>query len=285
MNYNDVTVGIVTFKSENVIFDCLKTIKYFKRIIIFDNSYDVKIKKKIKEIYPNITFILSKKNLGYGEGNNKIIELCKTKYLFILNPDTILQNKCEVQLIKSINIIKSDFTIIAPISNKKDFGNFNKGSTYFKKGLAEVDYVKGYAMLVDVKKIKKLGMFDKNIFLYLEEIDLCKRVKKNNQKIFVIKNAKILHLEAKSTNLKFEFEKCRNWHWMWSKVYFNKKYSNFFVVYLKFLPELFLIFIKFLIYFLIMKNKKSQIYYYRMSGIFNAFIGRSSWYRPNLIES
>ncbi len=285
MNYNDITIGIVTFKSENVIFHCLKSIKYFKRIIIFDNSYDIKIKKKIKKIYPNITFVLSKTNLGYGEGNNKIIKLCKTKYLFILNPDTILQNKCEVQLIKSINSIKSDFTIIAPISNKKDFGNFNKVRTNFKKGLAEVDYVKGYAMLVDVKKIKKLGMFDKNIFLYLEEIDLCKRVKKSNQKIFVTKNAKILHLEAKSSNLKFEFEKCRNWHWMWSKVYFNKKYSNFFLVYLKFLPELFLIFIKFLIYFLIMKNKKSKIYYYRMAGMFNSLIGNPSWYRPNLIDS
>lgn len=206
MNYNDVTVGIVTFKSENVIFDCLKSIKYFKRIIIFDNSHDVQTKKKIQKIYPNITFVLSKKNLGYGEGNNKIIKLCKTKYLFILNPDTILQSKCELQLIKSINNIKSDFTIIAPASNKKDFGNFNKVRTNFNKGLAEVDYVKGYAMLVDVKKIKKLGMFDKNIFLYLEEIDLCKRIKKNNQKIFVTKTAKILHLEAKSTNLKFEFE-------------------------------------------------------------------------------
>ena len=46
-------------------------------------------------------------------------------------------------------------------------------------------------MLVDVKKIKKLGMFDKNIFLYLEEIDLCRRVKINNQRIFVTKNEKI----------------------------------------------------------------------------------------------
>ena len=72
---------------------------------------------------------------------------------------------------------------------------------------------------------------------------------------------------------------------MWSKVYFNKKYSNFFVVYLKFLPELFLNFIKFLIYFLTMKNKKSKIYYFRMSGLFNALIGKASWYRPNLIKS
>ena len=67
MNYNDITVGIVTFKSEKVIFNCLKSIKYLKRIIIFDNSCDVAVKKKIKKIYPNVNFVLSNKNLGYGE--------------------------------------------------------------------------------------------------------------------------------------------------------------------------------------------------------------------------
>ena len=46
MNYNDVNLGLVTLKSEKVIFDCLKSIKYFKRIIIFDNSCDVATKKK-----------------------------------------------------------------------------------------------------------------------------------------------------------------------------------------------------------------------------------------------
>ena len=211
--------------------------------------------------------------------------MCKTKYLFILNPDTVLQKNCEVNLVKSINNNKIDFTIMAPISNKKDFGKFNNTHINFTKGLAEVDFVKGYAMLINVKRIKKLGMFDKNIFLYLEEIDLCKRVKRNNEKIFVNKNAKILHLEAKSTNLKFEFEKCRNWHWMWSKVYFSKKYSNYFFTITKFLPKLFLIFIKLIIYFLTVNNKKRTVYYYRMSGMFNALIGKKSWYRPKSIDN
>ena len=34
MNYNNLTIGIVTFKSEKVIFNCLKSIKKFKNIII-----------------------------------------------------------------------------------------------------------------------------------------------------------------------------------------------------------------------------------------------------------
>ena len=46
MNYNQITVGIVTFKSGNVIFDCLKSIKKIKNIVIFDNSNDKLLKKK-----------------------------------------------------------------------------------------------------------------------------------------------------------------------------------------------------------------------------------------------
>ena len=46
MNFKDITVGIVTFNSEKVIFECLKSIKRIKKIIIFDNSNDQKLKKR-----------------------------------------------------------------------------------------------------------------------------------------------------------------------------------------------------------------------------------------------
>ena len=64
MNYNQITVGIVTFRSENIIFNCLKSIKKIENIIILDNSNDEILKKKIKKKYPKIKIILSKKNLG-----------------------------------------------------------------------------------------------------------------------------------------------------------------------------------------------------------------------------
>ena len=63
MNFKDITVGIVTFNSEKVIFECLKSIKRIKKIIIFDNSNDQKLKKKISLKYPKIKFVLSKKIL------------------------------------------------------------------------------------------------------------------------------------------------------------------------------------------------------------------------------
>ena len=83
MNYSDITIGIVTYKSESVIFNCLKSIKKIKKIIIFDNSNDSNLKYIVKKKYPNIRFELSKQNLGYGAGNNSILKLSSTPYVLI----------------------------------------------------------------------------------------------------------------------------------------------------------------------------------------------------------
>ena len=58
MNYNDITVGIVSFKSQKVLFDCLKSIKYIKNIIIFDNSNDLETKKNRKYLSKNKIYFI-----------------------------------------------------------------------------------------------------------------------------------------------------------------------------------------------------------------------------------
>jgi len=281
MNYKDITIGIVTYKSEKVLFKCLKSIKKINKIIIYDNSNDLILKNKVKSKYPKVKYILSKKNLGYGNANNQIIKECKTKYLFILNPDTVLNKSCELELLKSINKKKIDFSIMAPLSQDKNFDSVIKNTKLNKTGIFETNYVKGFALLLDTKIIKKIGMFDKNIFLYLEEIDLCKRLRDNNYKIYVNTKAKIFHKAGKSSDIGFEFEKCRHWHWMWSSVYYKKKYSNYLEVLIYFVPSVFASLIKMIFYALILQKKKIVINYMRFSGTLNALVGKNSWYRPN----
>ena len=273
MNYNQITVGIVTFKSENVIFNCLKSIKKIKKIIILDNSNDKILKKKIKKKYPKIKILLSKKNLGYGVANNKIITKSKTPFVFILSPDVILKKNCEERLLKSIINLKQDFSILAPISQYKDYG-------FLKKDITETEGVQGFAMLINRSKIIQAGMFDKNIFLYAEELDLCKRLRLNKEKIYINKTAKVFHLGAKSSNIGFEFDKCRNWHWGWSKVYFEKKYSNNFLVYLKFTILLSLQMLKIIFYTILLNKKEALNKAMRFSGSLNSLLGKGSWYRP-----
>tara|TARA_B100000575_G_scaffold273785_1_gene257001 strand:+ start:13 stop:858 length:846 start_codon:yes stop_codon:yes gene_type:complete len=281
MNYKDITIGIVTYKSEKVLFKCLKSIKKINKIIIYDNSNDLILKNKVRTKYPKIKYILSKKNLGYGNANNQIIKICKTKYLLILNPDTVLNKNCESQLVKSINKKNLNFSIMAPISQDKNFGLIIKDKKLNKSGIFETNYVKGFALLVDTKIIKKIGMFDKNIFLYFEEIDLCKRLNENNYKIYVNSKAKIFHKAARSTNIGFEFDKCRHWHWMWSRVYYKRKYSNNLETLVSFIPLIFINLMKTIFFTVIFQPRKRIINFMRFLGALNALLGKKSWFRPN----
>ena len=279
MNYNQITIGIVTFKSKHIIFDCLQSIKKIKNIIIYDNSNDRSLKKKINKKYPKIKIYLSNKNLGYGAANNKIIKKSKTPFVFILNPDVILKKNCEKNILKSINKLKKNFAIIAPSSQYNTYGFFNK-KTFIKKKFYKVDFVGGSAMLLNKEKIENVGMFDENIFLYYEETDLFRRLKFNGENIYLDKNSKVNHLAAKSSNIGFEFEKCRNWHFMWSQVYYEKKYNNNFWVYSKFMFLIFILFLKLIFYSSLLNKREIILKSLRLSGIVNSLLGKLSWYRP-----
>ena len=139
-------------------------------------------------------------------------------------------------------------------------------------------------MLLNKNKLKEDGYFDENFFMYLENNDLCRRVIKNGGSIFVIPKAKINHLSAKTVDDKFsnEVEFSRNWHWIWSKFYYNKKHFNFLKALIVCLPTYFSSVLKFVFYFLTDNKIKKKIYFNRASGFINALLGRSSWYRPNL---
>ncbi len=283
MKINDITIGIVLFKSEKVIFNCLKSLDPRLKIVLFDNSNDKILKEKIKKKYPQIKYFLSKKNLGYGCANNKIFKIAKTRFVFIINPDTKLKKNCIKNLIKNANKIREDFAIIAPICSKKNYGFFKKEIPCKIKftNLIQVDWVQGFAMLTNVSRLKKINFFDKNIFLYLEEIDLCKRLLQNNERILVSKNSQIMHLSAKSSNIGFEFDKCRNWHYMWSKFYYYKKHYSYFRGLKETASNLVKSLFKTFIYFLL-NNSKYIIYKNRLSGLLNSYLNKKSWNRPLL---
>jgi len=283
MKINDITIGIVLFKSEKVIFNCLKSLDPRLKIVLFDNSNDKILKEKIKKKYPQIKYFLSKKNLGYGCANNKIFKIAKTRFVFIINPDTKLKKNCIKNLIKNANKIREDFAIIAPICSKKNYGFFKKEIPCKIKftNLIQVDWVQGFAMLTNVSRLKKINFFDKNIFLYLEEIDLCKRLLQNNERILVSKNSQIMHLSAKSSNIGFEFDKCRNWHYMWSKFYYYKKHYSYFRGLKETASNLVKSLFKTFIYFLF-NNSKYIIYKNRLSGLLNSYLNKKSWNRPLL---
>ena len=163
-------------------------------------------------------------------------------------------------------------------------GNDQATNQNFKKNyIAEVDNLRGFAIFFNMLNFKK-NFFDENYFLYFEEIDLCKKVKDNNGKIYLDKNIIIKHEGASSVDKtkKFELEKNRNWHWMWSTFYFHKKHKGFLISLIIIFPKFTSSFFKIIFYQLTLNKIKRDIYFYRLSGILNSILGKKSWYRPSL---
>ena len=139
-------------------------------------------------------------------------------------------------------------------------------------------------MLINKSKFEDEIYFDENFFLYLENNDLCLRIKKSAQNIFIIKNSLIDHKGGSSTDINFsyEIEYLRNWHWMWSKFYYHKKHFGYLYGFFKIFRNLISAFLKSIIYSILGNNKKKTFYKARLSGCMNGLLLKKSWYRPNI---
>ena len=279
----NITFVIVSFKSSDVIEQCIKSINSNIKIIVVENSDNIHTKNYLESKFSNVEVFIAKENLGYGKGNNLGISKVKTQYAFILNPDAILEENCLVELFKANSLLKDDFAILAP-NYSNNYGFFSDQNNYLKKKeIMEVDYVKGFAMLINLKKVTFDKIFDENFFLFLEEIDLCRRIKNDGGKIYVIHKSKVQHLAKQASGDSLNIELCRNWHWMWSLFYYNYKYYGFFVAYKVTIPKLFSSLAKLFIAIILFNRKKFLIHFFRLRGLFNAFLKKPSWLRPDNI--
>ena len=274
MDSKELTVVITTFKSEAKILDCLRSIDNYANIIVVENSKNNDFKQELENKFSNLKCVLSGGNLGYAVANNIGLKQVKTKYALVLNPDTILEKNAIQRFLQTAKEIK-EFWLIGPANDQMVNLKFGEND------LMEVNDLKGFAIFLNLSKFKD-QYFDENFFLYFEEIDLCKRVKKNNGKIFLDRQIKIKHKGSQSVENfnKFELEKNRNWHWMWSTFYYHKKYKGFFLALIIISPKLFSAFFKTIIYLILFNKNKRNIYLCRLSGIWNSIIGNKSWYRP-----
>ena len=276
MELDELNVVIVTYKSENKIISCIESLPSNLKVYVVENSSDNDFKKKIESKFENVECILTGENMGYAAGNNIGLKKVQTKYALVLNPDTVLSKETIPNFFESIKKNK-DFWLIGPANDQ------SKNLIFKDKIELQVENLKGFGIFFNLEKFKN-NFFDENYFLYFEEIDLCKKVKKKNGKIYLDRLIKIDHQGSKSVNSinKFELEKNRNWHWMWSTFYFHKKYKGFYLAFIIVFPKLFSSFVKTIIYSLLLNKNKRDIYFCRLSGIVNSIVGNKSWYRPSL---
>ena len=224
-----IAIIILGYNNKHYLRDCFKNIQsstYKKYQIVFvdNNSTDGSI-EYTRKYYPDIIVIKNANNYGFAKGNNIGIKYAlnklKAKYVFILNPDTILDKNCLQWLIK-----KADGqTILQPLillhqNGKKTnlintsgsvlhylgfsyCGDYKKPTSIYKSVKEkEITGASGAAIFVPEKIFRKIGLFDEIFFLYHEDIDLSWRARLAGYSIKLIPAAKIWHKYSFSRNKK-----------------------------------------------------------------------------------
>lgn len=240
MQKTDLTISIVTYNSKNIVKNCIdsivdtiKDISY--EIIVVDNCSEDGTSDLVKKLYPSINLIENRKNVGFSRAHNQAFNVSKGRYLLILNPDTILFTEAVNKMVRFMdsndragvvgckifwddgkNFMFPDLRIHSLKTALFQFTPFcqffpqSKLSKWYWKSAyriwsakkpVEVEGITGGLMLARRDVFESAGMFDENFFLFFEEHDLLKRIKKAGWKIFYLPDAEIQHY--------FE-ESCRN---------------------------------------------------------------------------
>ena len=272
--YQEIEILTITYKSDHIIEKCLSNIDENFKITVVENSDNKILKKKIEK-RKNTKCILTNSNLGFGSAFNIGAKQINSKYIFHLNLDVVINSNVIFKMYE----VAQDINDLGILSCKEST-NITEILNQDRLDVEEVDNVKGFVMLVNNSNCKISGYFDENFFLYLEEIDLCKRLKLLNKKIYISKNIFVKHLAGKSHDPTYseKMEIQRNWHYMWSLFYFNKKHYGLFKAYRLTIGKFLSAYFKLNFYFFINK-KKYLIYKHRFLGLLNSYLNKKSNFR------
>jgi len=235
LNKFNISIIVVSYNTEKITINCLKSIiKSLKdsalkfEIIVVDNASEDNSVSSIKKLQSNIkipnlkiTLIENKKNIGFGAANNQAVKIAKSNYILFLNSDIIVLNNAIEKLYNFYKRNKKKLNFLGgKLLNKNGTNQPSCGPMYtlpmifahlFLRGdywgltryspnkLREVDWISGACILTKKEYFEKVGGFDEKIFMYMEEIDLFYRAKKQGFKIFFYPEAKFIHLGSQSS--------------------------------------------------------------------------------------
>lgn len=222
----DLSIVIVNWNTKKMTDECISAVKESVKdtpmsveIVLVDNASTDGSIEMLEMNHPDITLIKNKENIGFGRANNKGILASKGTFTFLLNSDTIPVGRAIPKLFdfslhhpksfvgpKLLNADRSPQTscgpgmslpvIFAALFLKGDVIGLTRWSPTKTKA---VDWVSGAAMIAPKKLFISNLLFDEDIFMYMEEIDLLYRAKQKGLSVYFYPGSQIIHFGGGSS--------------------------------------------------------------------------------------
>jgi GT2 family glycosyltransferase len=228
-----ISASIVTYKTSqqelNILLESLLPEIPAECIVIIDNSPDETLRKYVERF--GIRYVAMKRNVGFGSGHNRALEIYRglSKYHLLINPDIICQPGTISRLYEFMEehpdvgwvmpkILYPDGTeqrLCKQLPTPYDLfirrflgktGKFifrKQADRYELRHLdmsvsREIPCLSGCFMFVRTSVFEEVGGFDERYFMYMEDVDLCRRILKKSKAVFY-PYASVIHEYAKGS--------------------------------------------------------------------------------------
>ena len=261
-NKVEVSIIVVTFNCENVISSCIKSITPFLKkgieLVVVDNNSSDNTQKILDDLKQDVCFSLTKnkRNTGYTKGCNIGIRKASGKYIFLLNPDTILIPENCPSLLS--NLLREDHNIgaIAPtlLYPSGEIQNYTRRFPTVKGVIIESFVPSKYwnmfssyrrytyedlDLTIDNKVEQPAGaaimfenkyLLDETYFVYGSDVDICKSISSEGKQIMQTTKMKVIHLGSKggTDSQSYKVKALLSADHFFAMQYFFKKNGRFF---------------------------------------------------------
>lgn len=227
---DSIAVVVVNYNTCAQLRDCLASIPSGTEVVVVDNNSNDASVDMVRREFPEVTLLANTQNQGYGAGANQGIRACGADYVLVLNSDTLLDSDSLRELALHLDghagvglaaprLMNPDGTPqlscfpfpgtfrwlienepIAPLLGRVP--SIRKHLLCHTPPLqaASVPWVLGAAIAVRRAVFEQVGGFDESFFMYFEEVDLCRRLRRDGWDIHYVPAARVTHLGAASTS-------------------------------------------------------------------------------------
>lgn len=226
-----MTIGvvIVNYNAGSLLTACVQSVRAEQAaaIVVVDNGSTDGSDQALLQRFPD-TQLLRLKNPGFGAANNHGAKQLQTDVVFCINPDTVVHPGAFARLLQALasdpaigvvgpRLLNSDGSVYP---SARAFPRFLAGAGHGIVGLiwpdnrwsraykrldhsydqaGRVDWVSGAAMFMRRSAFDSVAGFDEGYFLYMEEVDLCWRLRERGWKVMFDPGAVLTHVQGVST--------------------------------------------------------------------------------------
>lgn len=218
----NLSIVIINWNSCDLLAKCLESVRLQEfagqlEIIVVDGGSFDGADAMVREKFPEVHFIQSPENIGYGRCCNLGVCAARGEYLMILNPDTELRPGAIRAMVGALAGMTNAGLVGARLIDPD--GAFQTSSTHrlpgplntlfdcamIRKAIWQlsgsagrrspfpVQAVSGACMLVRMSLYRRLGGFNPRFFMYGEDVDLCQRVRDSRHVVYHVPAAQVVH--------------------------------------------------------------------------------------------